>query len=267
MKSLIFKHLVTLLVFSLLAQLGVSGSAYDFSKLKREKLGRGLVVVRENDSTVNISWRYFSADPIDIGFEIYRNSEKISPQPLRNATYFKDNIAVAEDLNYEIRAVNGKDEEIGERFAALLKKDAPIGYINIPLEVPEGGMSANGRPFFYQAGDASIGDVDGDGEYEIILKWDPSNARDNAHDGITGNVFFDCYKLTGERLWRIDLGRNIRAGAHYTQFMVYDLDGDNKAEIVIKTGDGTVDGQGNVIGDKDADHRNEVGRILSDRNI
>ena len=122
---------------------------------------------------------------------------------------------------------------------------------------------ANGRPLFYNANDASIGDVDGDGEYEIILKWEPSNARDNAHDGFTENVYFDCYKLSGEKLWRINMGKNIRAGAHYTQFMVYDLDGDNKAEIVMKTADGTVDGQGNILGDKDADHRNEVGRILS----
>mgnify|MGYP002418310804 CR=1 FL=1 len=79
---------------------------------------------------------------------------------------------------------------------------------------------------------SSIGDVDGDGEYEIILKWDPSNAHDNSHDGYTGEVYFDCYKLNGQHLWRINLGRNIRAGAHYTQFMVFDLDGDGKAEVL-----------------------------------
>lgn len=117
--------------------------------------------------------------------------------------------------------------------------------------------------------DASIGDVDGDGEYEIILKWDPSNAHDNAHDGYTGNVLFDCYRLTGEKLWRIDMGHNVRAGAHYTQFMVYDFDGDGRAEIIMKTSDGTVDGQGNVIGDASADYREpgdprrNQGRILT----
>ena len=104
------------------------------------------------------------------------------------------------------------------------------------------------------------GDVDGDGAYEIILKWDPSNSHDNAHDGYTGNVLFDCYRLDGTRLWRIDLGRNIRAGAHYTQFMVFDLDGDGKAEVVMKTSDGTIDGKGKVIGDPEADYRTHTGR-------
>jgi len=77
----------------------------------------------------------------------------------------------------------------------------------------------------------SAADLDGDGEYEIVLKWEPNNAKDNSQSGYTDNVYLDAYKLNGTRLWRIDLGRNIRAGAHYTQFMVYDLDGDGKAEV------------------------------------
>ena len=97
--------------------------------------------------------------------------------------------------------------------------NAPTGYINIPLDPPTDGTTPAGQKYTYIPNDASIGDVDGNGEYEIILKWDPTNAHDNAHDGYTGNVFFDCYRLTGERLWRIDMGRNIRAGAHYTQFI------------------------------------------------
>ena len=87
-----------------------------------------------------------------------------------------------------------------------------------------------------------MGDFDGDSEYEIIVKWDPSNTRDNYHRGYTGNVYLDAYKLDGTRLWRIDLGQNIRAGAHYTQFMVYDFDGDGKAEVACKTAPGTKDG-------------------------
>ena len=94
----------------------------------------------------------------------------------------------------------------------------------------------------YPANDASVGDLDGDGDFEIVLKWEPSNAKDNSHSGFTGTVFLDAYELDGTRLWRIDLGRNIRAGAHYTQFMVYDLDGDGRAEVTAKTADGTVDG-------------------------
>ena len=109
--------------------------------------------------------------------------------------------------------------------------------------------------YAYTANDCSIGDVDGDGQYEIVLKWDPTNSKDNSHDGFTGNVFIDCYTLDGKRLWRIDLGKNIRAGAHYTQFMVYDFDGDGHAEMICKTADGTTDGVGKVIGDATKDWR------------
>src|SRR3954463_31672 len=94
---------------------------------------------------------------------------------------------------------------------------------------------------------ASAGDADGAGRYEIILKWDPSNSKDNSQAGCTGNVFIDAYTLTGTRLWRIDLGPNIRAGAHYTQFIVYDFDGDGKAEMAVKTAPGTKDGTGKFL--------------------
>ena len=115
----------------------------------------------------------------------------------------------------------------------------------------------------HTANDASVADVDGDGQYEIILKWDPWNAHDNSHDGMTGPTLLDCYRLNGERLWRIDLGQNIRSGAHYTPFIVYDLDGDGKAELMVKTADGTRDAKGTVIGDSLADYRNPAGRILT----
>ncbi|WP_051109317.1 rhamnogalacturonan lyase family protein, partial [Caldicellulosiruptor sp. F32] len=94
-------------------------------------------------------------------------------------------------------------------------------------------------------------------------KWDPSDSKDNSQAGYTSNVYLDAYKLNGKFLWRIDLGRNIRAGAHYTQFIVYDLDGDGKAEVACKTADGTIDGQGNVIGNPNADWRNSSGYVLS----
>ena len=95
------------------------------------------------------------------------------------------------------------------------------------------------------------------------MKWDPSNSKDNSQKGKTGNVFIDCYRLDGTRLWRIDLGKNIRAGAHYTQFFVADFDCDGKAEMTCKTADGTVDGKGTVIGDASKDYRNSNGYVLS----
>jgi len=125
-------------------------------------------------------------------------------------------------------------------------------YLRIPLMVPAGGTTPSSCPtaneaYTYSANDASVGDVDGDGRYEIILKWDPSNAKDNSQAGCTGNVYLDAYTLTGTRLWRIDLGPNIRAGAHYTQFVVIDADGDGKAELGVKTAPGTKDATGAYI--------------------
>ncbi len=235
---------------------------YDFSKLKREKLNRGLVAIREDDKTVNISWRYLSSDLSTTTFNIYRNGKKINVTPIAQSTYFKDTNAPKGVLTYEVRPVEYGIESAKEKFSYTLKDTNSIGYLNIPLNIPPEGITPNGQSYSYQANDASVGDVDGDGEYEIILKWEPTNAHDNAHDGYTGNVYIDCYKLNGRQLWRIDLGKNIRAGAHYTQFMVFDLDGDLKAEVVMKTADGTIDGEGNVIGNEKADYRNKNGRIL-----
>ena len=259
------RKLIIMFLFSKLCFLTLFAQPnYDYTRLKRENLGRGLVAIREDFNTVSISWRYLSSDPIDIGFDIYRNGEKINKEVVSSSTFFKDKNAPNKDLEYELVPIlNAKTETKIEKSKYLLKKDSPHGYINIPLNVPPDGITPDGESYFYSPNDGTVADVDGDGEYEIILKGDPSNARDNAHNGYTGNVYIDCYKLSGEQLWRIDLGRNIRAGAHYTQMIAYDLDGDGKAEVVLKTSDGTKDGLGKVIGDEDADYRNKAGRILT----
>ena len=249
------RNLVSLMLI-LGALLGLNAQPkYDFTKLQREELGRGVVAFRMNPCEVCLTWRYLSSDPVETSFNIYCNGmlkENISAE---SPTHWYDFGAPEGEARYEVRPVVNGVETHNADGAYTIQADAPFGYLNIPLQKPEDGKTPSGQTYTYNANDASIGDVDGDGEYEIILKWDPSNAHDNAHDGYTGNVLFDCYRLTGERLWRIDLGRNIRAGAHYTQFMVYDLDGDNRAEVVMKTSDGTIDGLGKVIGDANADWR------------
>lgn len=232
---------------------------YDFTKMQREKLGRGVVAVRENPSKVAVSWRYLESDPENQAFDVYRNGKKVNAKPITDATFFTDNYTGNGEAKYEIRALKG-DKTVA---SYTLPADAPTGYINIPLQRPELGVDPFGKEYFYNANDASIGDVDGDGEYEIILKWDPTNSHDNAHNGFTGPTYFDCYELDGTLKWRIDLGENIRSGAHYTQFLVADFDGDGKAELICKTADGTMDGQGKVIGDRRADWRNLKGRIVS----
>lgn len=222
-----------------------------------EKLNRGLVAIRKNANQVYLSWRLFGTDPPTIAFNVYRGQTKITPTPIVDSTNFVDNTST-NDI-YRVREVlNGVEQTYSETADVWAKQ-----YLTIPLQIPPGGTAPDGVSYTYSANDCSVGDLDGDGEYEIVLKWDPSNSHDNAHSGYTGNVYLDAYKLNGTRLWRIDLGKNIRAGAHYTQFMVYDLDGDGKAEVACKTADGTKDGTNVVIGNPNADYRSSNGYILT----
>ena len=230
---------------------------YNYSKLQREKLNRGVVAIRENPSEVIISWRYLSSDPIQTGFNVYRDGKKLTDTPVTVSSLFRDKNNSQKAAVYEVRPVIKGKETHHIDGTYTLPENAPLGYLEIPLQKPADGVTPAGDTYTYSPNDASIGDVDGDGEYEIILKWDPSNSHDNSHEGYTGEVYIDCYRMSGEQLWRINLGKNVRAGAHYTQFMVYDLDGDGKAEVVMRTADGTIDGKGKVIGDANADYREE----------
>ncbi|WP_375289937.1 rhamnogalacturonan lyase [Qipengyuania sp.] len=133
------------------------------------------------------------------------------------------------------------------------------GYLSIPLDKPAMRKSPAGEAYEYRANDVSAGDLDGDGQFELVVKWDPGISKDNAFGGYTGETILDAYSMDGQRLWRIDLGPNIRSGAHYTQFMVADFDGDGNAEVMVKTADGTVDGTGKVLGDANADWRERNG--------
>ena len=231
---------------------------YDYEKLCTEKLDRGVVAVRQADGSAFVSWRLLKSDPKGAAFDVYRNGKKLNEAPLtQGGTWFIDK-QPEEGAMYEVRCKmdegRRKKEEGRHQPSFLSLQTSAIGYIAVPLQKPDEMHSAN---------DATVADVDGDGQYEIILKWDPWNSHDNSHDGMTDATLIDCYRLNGERLWRIDLGRNIRSGAHYTPFIVYDLDGDGRAELMVKTADGTRDAKGKVIGDSLADYRNPAGRILT----
>ncbi|MCD8317957.1 MAG: rhamnogalacturonan lyase [Paraprevotella sp.] len=220
-----------------------------------EHLGRGVVAVRTSPDTVMVGWRYLSSDALATAFNVYRDGKLVSPAPIEVTTQFFDNNTSRGKAVYEVRPVMDGTECAAGRGIGVLPKDAPCGYVEIPLQQPAGQTMPDGTTCTYTANDVSAADLDGDGEFELVLKWEPSNAKDNSQSGFTGTVFFDAYKMDGTRLWRIDMGRNIRAGAHYSQFMVYDLDLDGRAEMVVKTADGTVDGLGHVIGDPSADYR------------
>ena len=221
---------------------------YDFSQLQREHLDRGVVAIRDGGKVV-VSWRTLTSDKTGEPFDIYRNGQRLNQSPLTTGgTFYIDEKPLQTDATYEIKGG-------GKNGTFLLKADAPERYLPVKLQKPADGTAPDGRTYSYTANDASVADVDGDGQYEIILKWDPTNAHDNAHDGFTGPTLFDCYRLDGTLLWRIDMGINIRSGAHYVPFIVYDLDGDGRAEFIVRTADGTHDAKGNVIGDPKADYR------------
>jgi hypothetical protein len=228
--------------------------------LKRqvENLDRAPVAV-VTDQGVSLGWRMLGLDQDSVGFHVIRDGVQLTDEPIRNTTTYVDPAGTAAS-KYVIKTVgngNGQDK-LSAEFTPL-----PQNYLSIKLDKPADGVSKDGKPYTYTANDATTADLDGDGSYEIIQLWNPSNAQDNSKSGFTGNVYVDAYKMDGTKLWRIDLGHNIRAGAHYTQLLAYDFDGDGKAEVSFKTADGTKDAAGTVIGDAAADHRNSGGYILS----
>ncbi len=245
-----------------------------------ENLGRGVVAVRTSNTDVYVSWRLLGTDASGVGFNLYRSTGggaavMVNPSLITGATIFTDTGADLTQTNaYFVKPVIASVEQAASA-SYTLAANAPVQqYLRVPLQRPAGGTTPDSVAYTYSPNDCSVGDLDGDGEYEIIVKWDPSNSKDNSQSGYTGNVYLDAYKLDGTQLWRIDLGRNIRAGAHYTQFLVYDFDGDGKAEVVCKTAPNTKDGTGTFIGshflgtpsatiDHNADYRNSSGYILT----
>ncbi|MEU6075231.1 cellulose binding domain-containing protein [Micromonospora sp. NPDC047074] len=225
--------------------------------VQMEDLDRGLVSVRSGTGNL-VSWRLLGTETSGVSFNLYRGATRVNGSPITGATNYLDSGAAA-NATYTVRAVVGGVEQAASAAALQF----PAGYLDVPLQVPPGASTPSGESYTYSANDASVGDLDGDGDYEFVVKWEPSNAKDNSQSGYTGNVYVDAYTLTGTRLWRVDLGRNIRAGAHYTQFQVYDYDGDGRAEVAMKTADGTRSGTGQVIGSATADHRNSSGYVLA----
>ncbi|MEQ1762742.1 MAG: rhamnogalacturonan lyase [Pyrinomonadaceae bacterium] len=219
-----------------------------------ERLNRGVVAIRQADGKTFVGWRMFATDDERIAFNVYRSAngskaEKINEVPISNVTFFIEGGSDSSKGNaYSVREViNGKEGKPSESFT--LSANAPVRqYISIPLQTPQG----------YTPNDASVGDLDGDGEYEIVLHQ-TGRGRDNSQAGMTDPPILQAYKLDGRLMWTIDLGRNIREGAHYTQFIVYDLDGDGRSEIACKTADGTKDGVGKIIGDTNANWVNPEG--------
>ena len=231
------------------------GSIFAFSQpYSGEKLSRGLIGIPTEEG-MYFSWRMTLEDAAGLQFDLYRSSNggaevKLNKEPIDRTSDFLDRtVDYTVDNRWTLKATTGE-----VATWTRLKGEERNPYLSIPICKPEDGEIA-GEPFTYTANDCSVGDLDGDGEYEIILKWSPSNSKRPPQRGFTGNTYLDAYKMDGRRLWRIDLGPNVRSGAATTNFLVFDFDGDGCAEICCKTGDGTVDGLGHRIGDAQADWR------------
>ena len=231
------------------------GSIYAFSQpYTEEKLSKGLVGI-PTDKGMYFSWRMTLDDAPDLQFDIYRSTNggaaiKLNKEPISKTADFLDDDTDFKATNHWILKADNREVATWTHSA----EEELHPYLSIPIRKPEDG-EISGEHFFYTANDCSVGDLDGDGEYEIILKWSPSNSKRPPQRGFTGNTYLDAYKMDGTLLWRIDLGPNIRSGAATTNFLVFDFDGDGCAEICCKTGDGTVDGTGHAIGDNQADWR------------
>ena len=233
-----------------------------------ERLSRGIVAVPAAEKGNFVSWRFLSTDKPGTTFNLMRDGDVIA-SGLANVTNFTD-INGTKDSRYAVQTlVNGTVQETSDEIQAWAQP-----YLSVPLIRPLDQTMPDGKTCTYTPNDCSTADMDGDGDYEIILKWDPSNSHDNSHTGYTGEVFLDCYKTEGVMMWRVSLGKNIRAGAHYTQFMVYDFDGDGKGELICKTAPGSKDGRGNYVteaatdpeiknADNEADYRGTNGHVLN----
>ncbi|MDE6552348.1 MAG: Por secretion system protein, partial [Muribaculaceae bacterium] len=236
----------TAIAAMMLAFASVSWAQYSHV-INADNLGRGVLAVKASKG-VFISWRSLPSDDAKLAFDVYRDGVKVNDAPLTRMTNFTDPDGNV-DSKYVIKAtIDGVEKE-----SATANNVWASDFMKIHLNRPEGGKSPAGgskeqRDYTYTPDDVSVGDVDGDGEFEFIVKWFPTNQADNGDQfRYTGNTILDCYKLDGTQLWRIDLGQNIRSGNHYTQFMVYDFDGDGKAELICKTAPGTIDGTGKAV--------------------
>jgi hypothetical protein len=262
-----------------------AGEPHTSGHYHMENLDRGLIAVAVPNGAY-LGWRMFGYEyddqqPERIAYAVYRDGALLAT--VNDSTNFLDAFGSPDPqgstdpqggtaVQYSVAAIiDGETQELSPAVNVW-----PQNYLRIPLQIPPPGVtpatcSPPNEHYSYSASDASVGDLDGDGRYEIVLKWDPSNSKDNSQSGCTGNVLLDAYNLDGQQLWRIDLGPNIRAGAHYTQHLVYDFDGDDgKAEVVVKTAPGTLDGTGTnlqggpaISDDQTVIYRNSSGYILT----
>ncbi|MCM1448884.1 MAG: hypothetical protein NC082_00935 [Clostridiales bacterium] len=217
-------------------------------------LNRGLMAVSltgANMGTGNlVSWRHREADGYGVKYKLYRGNAEAQTTAMLRGMYIIDRTNYVDasgtaDSYYKLETYDKSGKLLSTEVSG---KTWDNQNFFIPLEKPADRDGAS-----YTPNDASYCDMDGDGEYEIILKWSPSNEKDAASNGSTAPIYLDCIKLDGTRLWRIDAGHNFFTSAHTMQFIAWDFDGDGYGELMMKTAPGTIDGEGNYVlmGDDD----------------
>ena len=216
---------------------------------------------KEIKKGIYLSWRSFAEDDQKTTYDVYRGKKKVASKI--TDTNFIDKTGKVGDV---YKVVGSTDKALGLNVIETTPWNDH--YLELQLFKPEDQTMPDGNVVSYKSNDISVGDLDGDGQLDLIVKWD-AGGQDNSKGGYTGTTILDGYTVdfsTGKTnlLWRIDLGVNIRAGAHYTQFQVWDYDGDGKAEIAVKTADGSTTYKSTDGTDKTLEETGFVGAVNAD---
>jgi hypothetical protein len=220
-------------------------------------MDRGLIVAARTAGNF-LSWRFFPAEATGYqgtgnggatdglsgnNFAIYRDGTKIAD--VTDSTDYIDASGTAAS-EYVVVTVDPSGAEISKSKTVKrgwTNSGNNAAYWDITLSKPPNGAvpsnnSGGTTSKAYSINDMSTGDADGDGVNELYVLWE-TDGFDVISEGYSAPVLIDCYKIDGTLLWRVDLGVNIRAGSHYTQYMVYDYDQDGKSEMMVKTAPGS----------------------------
>ena len=212
---------------------------------------------------VLVSWRLLPTDAKNVAFDLYRTVDgvetKVNSTPIVGATNYQDKGADKTKANTYRLTYAGKSKTLATYTISQERVSSGLPYIFIPLTSSQDVHT----DYIYEANDASVGDVDGDGEYEIILKRLVKYTGSTPDDPTVRHTsLLECYKLNGTMLWRLKSGPNIIMGNTWS-FAVADFNGDGKAEVAVRTSEGTVFGDGTEIGDVDGDgktyYRDKIG--------